>query len=83
MAAADSNDDESTIWSGYVDALTTMTMVMTLIMMLLGIVVFGLSQQISRSFLVKIAEAADVDASPSRTRRADRGRHPGAAGQAT
>ncbi|WP_293858940.1 hypothetical protein [uncultured Alsobacter sp.] len=68
MAAADSNDDDSgNIWSGYVDALTTMTMVMTLIMMLLGIVVFGLSQQISRSFLVKIAEATNVDASANRT----------------
>jgi hypothetical protein len=68
MAAADSNDDDAgNIWSGYVDALTTMTMVMTLIMMLLGIVVFGLSQQISRSFLVKIAEATDVEAGANRT----------------
>ena len=68
MAAADSNDDDNgNIWSGYVDALTTMTMVMTLIMMLLGIVVFGLSQQISRSFLLKIAEAADVEAGANRT----------------
>jgi hypothetical protein len=59
--AASSGDDES-IWPGYVDALTTMVMIMTLVMMILGIVVFGASQGISRQFLERVASAANVDA---------------------
>ena len=41
--------EEDSYWPGYVDALTTMTMVLTFIMMVLGVVVFMLSQNISRT----------------------------------
>lgn len=60
MAA--SSGEEDSVWPGYVDALTTMVMVMTLVMMILGIVVFGTSQGISRKFLERVASAANVDA---------------------
>ncbi len=59
MAGASSGEDDS-FWPGYVDALTAMVKVLTLIMMLLGIVVFSLSQNISRVILLKVAEAAGV-----------------------
>lgn len=59
--AASSGDDDS-VWPGYVDALTTMVMVMTMVMMIMGVVVFGTSQGISRKFLERVANAANVDA---------------------
>ncbi|MCP8940193.1 hypothetical protein NK718_16835 [Alsobacter sp. SYSU M60028] len=54
-------EQEENIWPGFVDALTTMVMVLTLIMMLLGIVIFILSQGLSRRYLVQIAAAAGVE----------------------
>lgn len=48
-------------WPGYVDALTTMLMVLTFVMMILGIAVFTASQNVSRSLIEKIARAAKVD----------------------
>jgi hypothetical protein len=67
MAAGSDGEDEN-YWPGYVDALTTMTMVLTFILMVLGIVVFSLSQSVSRAYLEAIAEAAQVEgASKSKT----------------
>jgi hypothetical protein len=53
--------EEDSYWPGYVDALTTMTMVLTFIMMVLGVVVFMLSQNISRTLFEAIARAARID----------------------
>jgi hypothetical protein len=58
MAA--NTEDQENHWPGYVDALTTMTMVLTFIMMVLGISIFTLSQNVSRGVIEKIAAAAKV-----------------------
>jgi hypothetical protein len=59
-----SSEDEN-YWPGFVDALTVMTMVLTFVMMVLGLVVFSLSQNTSRAQLDRIASAAKIDVSPS------------------
>jgi hypothetical protein len=48
-------------WPGYVDALTTMLMVLTFVMMILGIAVFAMSQNTSRILLEQIAKAARIE----------------------
>jgi hypothetical protein len=60
MAA--NTDNQENHWPGYVDALTTMTMVLTFVLMVLGISIFTLSQNVSRAMIEKIAKAADVPA---------------------
>ena len=60
--AGSSDGEEENYWPGYVDALTTMTMVMTFIMMVLGVVVFTLSQNTAKNILVAVAKAAKIDA---------------------
>jgi hypothetical protein len=57
-----SSSEEENYWPGYVDALTTMVMVLTFIMMVLGIAIFTLSQNVSRSYLESIAKAAGMEA---------------------
>jgi hypothetical protein len=54
MAASET---EENYWPGYVDALTTMTMVLTFIMLVLGLAVFSLSQNVSKGMLESIASA--------------------------
>jgi hypothetical protein len=54
MAASET---EENYWPGYVDALTTMTMVLTFIMLVLGLAVFSLSQNVSKGMLESIAGA--------------------------
>jgi hypothetical protein len=62
MAASDT---EENYWPGYVDALTTMTMVLTFIMLVLGLAVFSLSQNVSKGMLESIANAMKLtDAMP-------------------
>lgn len=61
MAGGGSGEEEN-YWPGFVDALTTMVMVLTFIMMILGVVVFSMSQNISKQLVQQIAEAAQVDA---------------------
>ncbi len=58
-----SSDEDENHWPGYVDALTTMTMMLIFIMTILAVTIFGLSQNISRSFVERIARAANVDVS--------------------
>jgi hypothetical protein len=58
--AAESDNSENH-WPGYVDALTTMTMVLTFVMMVLGISIFTMSQNVSRTLIEKIAKAAKVE----------------------
>jgi hypothetical protein len=48
-------------WPGYVDALTTMLMVLTFVMMILGIALFAMSQNVSRVIVETIARAAQVE----------------------
>lgn len=60
-ANEDANDNH---WPGYVDALTTMLMVMTFVMMILGIAVFAMSQNVSRIIVETIARAALPETPP-------------------
>ena len=69
MAASSSEDEHH--WPGYVDALTTMTMMLTFIMCILAIAIYGISQNISREMVEKMAVAAHVDASPEIEKTAD------------
>lgn len=57
-AKDDANENH---WPGYVDALTTMLMVLTFVMMILGIAVFAMSQNVSRVLVEAIARAAQVE----------------------
>ena len=59
--AGSSGGEEENYWPGYVDALTTMTMVMTFIMMVLGVVVFTLSQNTAKNILIEVAKIAKID----------------------
>jgi hypothetical protein len=54
------SDEEENYWPGYVDALTTMTMVLTFIMLVLGLAVFSLSQNVSKGMLETIATAMKI-----------------------
>lgn len=65
MAHAAQEGEDENYWPGFVDALTTMVMVLTFIMMILGITVFSLSQNVSKALLADIAKATNVDASPT------------------
>jgi hypothetical protein len=59
MAANAGEDDNH--WPGYVDALTTMTMMLIFVMTILAIAIFGLSQNVSRSMVEKIAKVIELD----------------------
>ena len=65
MASAAQEGEDENYWPGFVDALTTMVMVLTFIMMILGLTVFSLSQNVSQKLLADIAKAAKVEASPT------------------
>lgn len=58
---AGAGQDNDNHWPGYVDALTTMTMMLIFIMTVLAVAIFGLSQNVSRSVVEKIAKAANVE----------------------
>jgi hypothetical protein len=60
MAGSSSDEDEN-YWPGYVDALTTMTMVLTFLMMILGVMVFVLSQDAVSSKLGMLARALKIE----------------------
>ncbi|MGL4636396.1 MAG: hypothetical protein ACRCWF_10465 [Beijerinckiaceae bacterium] len=53
--------EEENHWPGYVDALTTMTMMLIFVMTILAVAIFGLSQNVSRSMVEKIAKAVKVE----------------------
>ncbi|MEM6382193.1 MAG: hypothetical protein AAF739_05920 [Pseudomonadota bacterium] len=57
---ADDPQEEENYWPGYVDALSTMTMVLTFVMMILVIVVFMLIQYTSRSVVDDLVAEANV-----------------------
>jgi hypothetical protein len=53
--------EEENHWPGYVDALTTMTMMLIFIMTILAVAIFGLSQNVSRGMIEKIAKVVKID----------------------
>ncbi len=55
------SDDDGNQWPGYVDALTTMTMMLIFIMVILVVAIFGLSQNVAREYIQRMADAADVE----------------------
>jgi len=62
MAAA-SDDEDANYWPGFVDALSTMTMMLIFLMMILSLVVVSISQSASKSQIMTIAKAARVETS--------------------
>jgi Na+-transporting methylmalonyl-CoA/oxaloacetate decarboxylase gamma subunit len=64
--AAQSSDEEGNQWPGYVDALTTMTMMLIFIMIILAVAIFGMSQNVARDYVQRIADAAHVKFSGSK-----------------
>lgn len=68
---ASNTDENENHWPGYVDALTTMTMVLTFVMMVLGIAIFALSQNVSRGLIEQIANAVQVPTDPEITTQED------------
>jgi hypothetical protein len=62
MAAA-SDDEDANYWPGFVDALSTMTMMLIFLMMILSLVVVSISQSASKSQILTIAKAAKVETS--------------------
>jgi hypothetical protein len=65
MAGA-SESEEINYWPGFVDALSTMTMMLIFLMMILSLVVVSISQTASKSQIMAIAKAAKVDSSGAR-----------------
>lgn len=54
------NQENENHWPGYVDALTTMTMILIFVMMILAVTLFGVSENVSRSLVERIAAAVGV-----------------------
>jgi hypothetical protein len=61
--AASSDDEETNYWPGFVDALSTMTMMLIFLMMILSLVVVSISQSTSKNQIMTIARAVKVDTS--------------------
>lgn len=62
MAGA-SDDEEMNYWPGFVDALSTMTMMLIFLMLILSLVIVSVSQNVSRAQVLAIAKAAKIDVS--------------------
>jgi len=62
MAGA-SDDEEINYWPGFVDALSTMAMMLIFLMLILSLVIVSVSQNVSRVQVMAIAKAAKVDVS--------------------
>ena len=60
-----SDDGDTNYWPGFVDALSTMTMMLIFLMMILSLVLVSVSQTVSKSQVVAIARAAKIDISGS------------------
>lgn len=54
-------DEEMNYWPGFVDALSTMTMMLIFLMLILSLVIVSVSQNVSRAQVMAIAKAAKVD----------------------
>lgn len=55
-----SGEENENHWPGYVDALTTMTMMLIFVMMILSVALYGMSENVSRQIVEKIAQAAGL-----------------------
>lgn len=60
-----SDDSDTNYWPGFVDALSTMTMMLIFLMMILSLVLVSVSQNVSKAQVVAIARAAKIDISGS------------------
>jgi hypothetical protein len=60
-----SDDSDTNYWPGFVDALSTMTMMLIFLMMILSLVLVSVSQNVTKSQVVAIARAAKIDVSGS------------------
>jgi hypothetical protein len=58
---AGASEENENHWPGYVDALTTMTMMLIFVMMILSVAMFTMSENVSRGLVEKIAESAGVN----------------------
>jgi Na+-transporting methylmalonyl-CoA/oxaloacetate decarboxylase gamma subunit len=58
---ASASEDNENHWPGYVDALTTMTMMLIFVMMILAVAMFSMSESVSRSMVERIAQAAGIE----------------------
>jgi Na+-transporting methylmalonyl-CoA/oxaloacetate decarboxylase gamma subunit len=58
---ASASEDNENHWPGYVDALTTMTMMLIFVMMILSVAMFSMSETVSRSMVERIAQAAGIE----------------------
>ena len=58
-----SDDGETNYWPGFVDALSTMTMMLIFLMMILSLVLVSVSQNVTKSQVIAIARAAKIDIS--------------------
>ena len=74
--AGSSEGEEENYWPGFVDALTTMVMVLTFVMMVLGIVVFTLSQNVSKNYMAAIDTAVKAPTRDANNVKRDGFRHP-------
>lgn len=60
-----SDDVDTNYWPGFVDALSTMTMMLIFLMMILSLVLVSVSQNVTKSQVIAIARAAKIDVSGS------------------
>lgn len=60
-----SDDADTNFWPGFVDALSTMTMMLIFLMMILSLVLVSVSQNVTKSQVIAIARAAKIDVSGS------------------
>ncbi|OYU48929.1 MAG: hypothetical protein CFE31_10915 [Rhizobiales bacterium PAR1] len=54
------NDESENHWPGYVDALTTMTMMLIFVMMILAVAIFSMSENVSRTLVEQVAKSAGI-----------------------
>jgi hypothetical protein len=59
--AGPSEDEDLNYWPGFVDALSTMTMMLIFLMMILSLVVVSISQSVSKNQIMTIAKAVKID----------------------
>lgn len=60
-----SDDGDTNYWPGFVDALSTMTMMLIFLMMILSLVLVSVSQNVTKAQVVAIARAAKIDVNGS------------------
>ncbi|MGL4727195.1 MAG: hypothetical protein ACRCWO_00425 [Bosea sp. (in: a-proteobacteria)] len=64
---ASASEENENHWPGYVDALTTMTMMLIFVMMILAVAMFTMSESASRGMVERIAQAAGINVDGNET----------------